>query len=71
MKVTLKEFKNSFVSVRDNFYLHIPTQKIYAAVLLDDTQEVLLLEPLIFEEKIEKMEEKVTKRLGELLGSFV
>ena len=71
MKVTLKEFKNSFVPVRDNFYLHIPTQKTYAAVFLDDTQEVYLLEPVEFEEKVEKIEEKITKRLGEMLDTFI
>ena len=71
MIVSIKQFKNSFVPVRDNYVIEIKTGKTYVANYLDDRDEVLLLEPKDYEEKIEKLEQKVTEKFEKIISSIV
>ena len=71
MTISIFDFKNSFVPVRDNYVVEIKTGKTYVANYLDDRDEVLLLEPKDYEEKIEKLEQKVTKKFEKIISSIV
>jgi len=71
MKISIENFKNSFIPIKDNYVLEIKTGKTYVANYLDDTNEVLLLEPENYEKNIEKLSKKATKRLEELFWDFV
>jgi len=71
MIINIKKFKNSFISIRDNYVLEIKTGKTYVANYLDDSNEILLLEPNEFEEKLEKIEKKVSKKFGNILSEIV
>lgn len=71
MIISIENFKNSFVPIRDNYVLEIKTGKTYVANYLDDRDEILLLEPKEYEEKIEILSQKVTKKFEKILEEIV
>ena len=69
MIVTIEEFKNRFIPIpnAEGYFTDIHTGKTYGASFDDINDNVILVDIIEFEEKIEKVE----KQLGDFLNNLV
>ncbi|WP_024787416.1 MULTISPECIES: hypothetical protein [unclassified Lebetimonas] len=65
--ITKEEFIEKFTHLKENYALEIETGKIYAFVMLDETQEMMqLIEPEKFEENVENLQNEVINFIDKL-----
>ncbi len=70
MRVLVKEFKNTFIPLRDNYFLELKTQKVYAMCGFD-RNEVVLIEPKLYEENFEKIAQKLLKVIEKMVKETI
>jgi hypothetical protein len=70
MRVLVKEFKNSFIPLRDNYFLELKTQKVYAMCGFDNN-EVVLIEPKMYEKNFEKIAQKLPKVIEKIVKETI
>ena len=60
------ELKKQYIHLSDNYFLEIMTQKTYAIIKDDATRAYILLEPMQFEDNIQKIQLKVDNFIHKL-----
>jgi len=61
--ISLKEFKDAYTTITNNYVVEITTGKTYGAIYIEDTQEMALFEPKEFEEISDKLSNRVINYL--------
>ena len=60
------ELKEQYIHLSDNYFLEIMTQKTYSIIKDDVTGEYILLEPIQFEDNMQKIQLKVDNFIHKL-----
>jgi len=65
------ELKEQYIHLLDNYFLEIVTQKTYAITKDDVTENYILLEPMQFEDNLEKIQIKVNNFFQKLAKNML